>query len=107
MLLEPNKGDLFLRLAEQAEMKPSAFLRDIAYKYIADNTGRALYERSEALDLQKRKDAINARLEGKAKKRWELLGLDNLAKEESSETPASQCGLQPDAAEDLDESSAA
>jgi len=107
VLFEPGRGDLFLKLTEKFDKKPAALLRDLAYEYIKENTGESDFAEAEAIDLAKRKEAIDARLEGKAKKRWAALGLDNLTPQECSETPEPQCGLPPDAASDLDKNSAA
>jgi len=106
VLFEPGRGDLFLELTKKFDKKPAALLRDLAYEYIKKNTDEFDFAKAEAIDLAKRKEAIDARLEGKAKKRWEALGLDNLTPKESSETPEPQCGLQPDATTNPDESSA-
>ena len=78
VLFEPAKGDLFLKLTEKFDIKPSVLLRDLAYKYIQENTTQAAFAKAEAFDEVKRQEAINARVEGKAKKAWEALGLDKL-----------------------------
>ena len=78
VLFEPGKAELFLQLTEKLDIKPSVLLRNLAYKYIEDNTSKTAFAKAEAIDEAKRQDAINARLEGKAKKAWEALGLDKL-----------------------------
>ena len=78
VLFEPAKGDLFLKLTEKFDIKPSVLLRDLAYKYIKENSTEEAFAKAEALDQIKRQEAINARIEGKAKKAWETLGLDKL-----------------------------
>ena len=78
VLFEPAKGDLFLKLTEKFDIKPSVLLRDLAYKYIKENSTEKAFAKAEALDQIKRQEAINARIEGKAKKAWETLGLDKL-----------------------------
>ena len=82
VLFEPAKGDLFLKLTEKFDIKPSVLLRDLAYKYIKENTTQAAFARADAFDQVKRQEAINARVEGKAKKAWEALGLDKLTQSE-------------------------
>ena len=78
VLFEPAKGDLFLKLTEKLDIKPSVLLRDLAYEYIKKNSTEKAFAKAEALDQIKRQEAINARVEGKAKKAWEALGLDKL-----------------------------
>ncbi len=82
VLFEPAKGDLFLKLTEKLDKKPSALLRELAYKYIQDNADKAAFVKAEALDQVARQEAIRARVEGKAKKAWEALGLDKLTQSE-------------------------
>ena len=82
VLFEPAKGDLFLKLTEKFNIKPSVLLRELAYKYIQENTTKAAFAKAEAFDQVKRQEAINARLEGKARKAWEALGLDKLTQSE-------------------------
>ena len=84
VLFEPAKGDLFLKLTKKFDIKPSVLLRNLAYKYIQDNIDEAAFAKAEAFDEAKRKDAVNARLEGKAKKAWEALGLDKLTQSEQA-----------------------
>ena len=84
VLFEPAKGDLFLKLTDKFDIKPSVLLRDLAYKYIQDNTTEAAFAKAEAFDQVKRQEAINARLEGKAKKAWEALGLDKLTQSQDA-----------------------
>ena len=84
VLFEPAKGDLFLKLTEKFDIKPSVLLRDLAYKYIQENTTQVAFAKAEAFDQIKRQEAINARIEGKAKKAWEALGLDKLTQSEQN-----------------------
>ena len=102
VLLEPFRGKLFLDEADKQNVKPSALIREIVYNYIAENVDEDAYCDAVVKDKQKWQQAVDARLEGRAQTRR-----SKLSQEESSETPASQCGLQPDAAKCLDESSAA
>ena len=84
VLFEPAKGDLFLKLTEKFDKKPSVLLRELAYKYIQDNADETAFAEAEALDQVKRQEAIQARVEGKAKKAWEALGLDKLTQSEQA-----------------------
>lgn len=107
VLLEPSRGELLLQLARRYDVKPSALLRTLAYQYIADNTDESTYATAEALDKENHKQAVNARLEGKAKKYWEALGLDDLTPAAASQPQEPQCGLPPASAANSDENSAA
>ena len=82
VLFEPGKGSLFLKLTKKLDINPSVFLRNLAYQYIQDNTDKKAFAEAEAIDQAKRQEAINARLEGKARKAWETLGLDKLTQSE-------------------------
>tara|TARA_R100000773_G_scaffold42756_1_gene40324 strand:- start:1775 stop:2134 length:360 start_codon:yes stop_codon:yes gene_type:complete len=104
VLFEPGQGDLFLKLTEKLDKKPAALLRELAYQYIKENTDELAFAEAKAFDLAKQKEAVDARLEGKAKKLWADLGLDNLTSEECSETPETQSDSQPGATSDLDKS---
>ncbi len=84
VLFEPGKGDLFLKLTEKLDIKPSILLRNLAYQYIQDNTDKRSFAKAEKIDQIKRQEAINARLEGKARKAWEALGLDKLTQSEQN-----------------------
>ena len=84
VLFEPGKGDLFLKLTEKLDIKPSTLLRNLAYQYIQDNTDKRAFEKAEKIDQINRQEAINARLEGKARKAWEALGLDKLTQSEQN-----------------------
>ena len=50
VLFEPFKGDLFLKLAEKFDKKPSVLLRELAYKYIQENVDETALEEAEAFD---------------------------------------------------------
>ena len=62
----------------------NVLLRELAYKYIQENVDEAALAEAEAFDKIIRKQAIDARVEGKAKKAWEVLGLDKLTQSEQA-----------------------
>jgi len=100
VLLEPFRGQLFLDEAEKHNLKPSALIRNIVYDYLAESLDEESYCDAVVKDKQKWQQAVDARLEGRAQTRR------SKTTEEASETPEPQCGLQPDATTNPDESSA-
>ena len=102
VLLEPFRGQLFLDEAERQNLKPSALIRDIVYNYLAEAVDEDVYCDAVIKDKQKWRQAVDARLEGRAQTRR-----SKLSQEECSETPEPQCGLPPASAAVSDESSAA
>ena len=50
-------------------VKPSALIRDLVYDYLASMTNEEAYADAEMNDKKKWQDAVNARLEGRARNR--------------------------------------
>ena len=96
VLLEPNRGMLFLDDCEAAEIKPSAKIKEMVYNYLASELEGDEYWDAAVLDRLKWREAVESRLAGRAKARRKNAGIQE-----------TQCDLQPDEAEDPDESSAA
>jgi len=69
VLLEPFRGELFMQEAETQGIKPSALIRQLVYNYLAENTDEQTYCDALLNDKQKWQDAVDARLEGRAKNR--------------------------------------
>ena len=69
VLLEPFRGELFIQEANSQGMKPSALIRQLVYNYLAENTDEQAYCDALVSDKQKWQDAVDARLEGRAKNR--------------------------------------
>ena len=69
VLLEPFRGELFMQEAEAQGTKPSALIRQLVYDYLAENTKEETYCEALVNDKQKWQDAVDARLEGRAKNR--------------------------------------
>ena len=65
VLLEPFRGELFIKEAEAKDMKPSALIRKLVYDYIAQCVGEEEYAAALANDEEKWKEAIKARTNGK------------------------------------------
>ena len=69
VLLEPYRGELFMEEAAALGVKPSALIRDLVYDYLASMTNEEAYADAEMNDKKKWQDAVNARLEGRARNR--------------------------------------
>ena len=69
VLLEPFRGELFMQEANAQGIKPSALIRQLVYNYLAENTDESDYCLALMSDKQKWQDAVDARLEGRAKNR--------------------------------------
>ena len=69
VLLEPFRGELFMQEANTQGIKPSALIRQLVYNYLAENTDEQTYCDALINDKQKWQDAVDARLEGRAKNR--------------------------------------
>ena len=69
VLLEPFRGELFMQEAKAQGIKPSALIRQLVYDYLAETTDENTYCEALASDKQKWQDAVDARLEGRAKNR--------------------------------------
>ena len=69
VLLEPFRGELFMQEAEAQGIKPSALIRQLVYDYLAQHTEEKIYCEALVNDKQKWQDAVDARLEGRAKNR--------------------------------------
>ena len=69
VLLEPFRGELFMQEANAQGVKPSALIRQLVYNYLAENTDEQVYCEALVNDKQKWQDAVDARLEGRARNR--------------------------------------
>ena len=69
VLLEPFRGELFMQEATAQGVKPSALIRQLVYNYLAENTNEKAYCEALLNDKQKWQDAVDARLEGRARNR--------------------------------------
>ena len=69
VLLEPFRGELFMKESESQGVKPSALIRQLVYDYLAQHTEEKAYCQALVNDKQKWQDAVDARLEGRARNR--------------------------------------
>tara|TARA_R100000329_G_scaffold23357_1_gene22414 strand:- start:3014 stop:3313 length:300 start_codon:yes stop_codon:yes gene_type:complete len=69
VLLEPFRGELFMQEADAQGIKPSALIRQLVYNYLAEHTKEETYCEALINDKQKWQDAVDARLEGRARNR--------------------------------------
>ena len=69
VLLEPFRGELFMKEADAQGVKPSALIRQLVYDYLAETIEEQPYLEALAKDKQKWQEAVDARLEGRAMNR--------------------------------------
>lgn len=66
VLLEPNRGELFLQDCEAADIKPSAKIKEMVYNYLAKELDDEVYWDALLLDKRKWREAVESRLKGRA-----------------------------------------
>lgn len=69
VLLEPFRGELFIKEAESQNIKPSALIRQLVYNYLAESINEQEYCDALTKDKQKWQEAVDSRLEGRAEAR--------------------------------------
>ena len=69
VLLEPFRGELFMKEAQTQNKKPSALIRQLVYDYLAEHVDQEEYCEALVLDKQKWQEAVDSRLEGRAEAR--------------------------------------
>jgi hypothetical protein len=75
VLLDPNRGALFLLEAAEKNVKPSSLMREIIYDHIAGENNLDTYEQALIQDKQEWQNSVEARIAGRAAKRRERAGL--------------------------------
>tara|TARA_R110002020_G_scaffold206884_2_gene412310 strand:- start:5313 stop:5576 length:264 start_codon:yes stop_codon:yes gene_type:complete len=65
VLLEPFRGEIFSKEAQEAGIKPSAWMREIIYNYLQEKYPDQYLE-AETKDAAKWQEAVKARVEGRA-----------------------------------------
>lgn len=75
VLLDPNRGALFLLEAAEKNIKPSSLMREIIYDHIAGENNLDTYEQALIQDKQEWQNSVEARIAGRAAKRRERAGL--------------------------------
>ena len=86
VLLAPFRGELFMQEAKTQGIKPSALIRQLVYDYLAENTKEETYCEALVNDKQKWQDAVDARLEGRARNRRSKLGQSEQSIDASNST---------------------
>ncbi len=76
VLLEPNRGKLFLKEAASKNLKPSVLMREIVYNYLAEECDQDTYVNALTQDKEEWEASVIARLNGRAAKRRERADLD-------------------------------
>ena len=66
ILLEPGRGELFFRLAENNGEKASALARDVLYAFLEKTADKKDYKQAKDLDESTWKQSVQNRLEGRA-----------------------------------------
>ena len=75
VLLDPNRGALFLLEAKEKGVKPSSLMREIIYDHVASENNLDTYEQALIQDKQEWQNSVEARIAGRAAKRRERAGL--------------------------------
>ena len=67
VLLSPHRGDLFLKhVKEELDTKPSAWIREMIYKYLEENIPKEVYNEASEKDKAEWQQTVQNRLEGRA-----------------------------------------
>ena len=67
VLLSPHRGDLFLKhVKEELKTKPSAWIREMIYKYLEENMPKEVYNEASEKDEAEWQQTVQNRLEGRA-----------------------------------------
>jgi len=68
VLLGPYRGQLFTDYIKEKypTLKPSAFVRDLIYEFLAAKIDKELYDQAFSFDEENKKISIENRLEGRA-----------------------------------------
>ena len=66
ILLEPSRGELFFKMAEESGEKASALARDVLYSFLEVNADKKAYKQAKESDEEAWKQSVQNRLEGRA-----------------------------------------
>ena len=65
VLLEENRGKLFIAEAERNNKKPAAFMREIIYDYLKRTQDKAAYQNAVVEDQKLYRNGVNSKLVGR------------------------------------------
>jgi len=65
ILIDPNRAALVNQLAEEAGMRPSAWVREAVYKMLQLDTSREVYNEALEKDKEVWQESVRRRVEGR------------------------------------------
>ena len=72
ILLDPNRAQLLVRLAESQKVRPTAWIRDMVYKQLELCVPEAQYKEAFEADQKVWAESIQRRVEGRARLKKEV-----------------------------------
>ena len=72
ILLDPNRAQLLMQLAESQKVRPTAWIRDMAYKQLELCVPEAQYKEAFEADQTVWAESIQRRVEGRARLKKEV-----------------------------------
>ena len=67
ILLDPNRAELLMNLAEGLKIRPTSWIRDVIYKELERCVPSDAYQTALDADVEVWKDSIRRRVEGRAR----------------------------------------
>ena len=67
LLIDPNRGQLIMDLADQAGVKPTAWIRDALYEVLKRKLPSSVYDEALAKDEVTWRETVRKRVEGRLK----------------------------------------
>jgi len=67
ILLDPNRAELLMNLAEGLKVRPTSWIRDVFYKELERCVPSDAYQKALDADVEVWKDSIRRRVEGRAR----------------------------------------
>ena len=67
LLIDPNRGQLVMDLAEKAGQKPTAWIRDALYEVLKRKLPSSIYDEALAKDEVTWRETVRRRVEGRLK----------------------------------------
>jgi len=65
ILIDPNRASLIYQLAAEADMRPSAWVREAVYKMLELETPRKVYDEALKKDKEVWQESVRRRVEGR------------------------------------------
>ena len=67
ILLDPNRAELLMNLAEGLKVRPTSWIRDVIYEELERCVPSDAYQKALDADVEVWKDSIRRRVEGRAR----------------------------------------